>query len=92
MWRREERGTRLEKMVREGNRRTGILTSIDETKFICIAGLFLFVVVGGRKCKVRQYAANQRERSELSHLILQFINKSNPVWFSYQRQILIGKI
>lgn len=64
MWRREERGARLGKMVREGNRRNEILTGIDEKIFICIARLFLIVVVCVCKCKVKQYAANQQSVCE----------------------------
>lgn len=45
MGRREERGARLKKMVREGNRRNEILTGTDEK--ICIARLFFFNCCGG---------------------------------------------
>lgn len=45
-------------MVREGND-SEILTGIDEKIFNGIEGLSVIVVVGVRKCKVKQYAANQ---------------------------------
>lgn len=51
MGRQEERGARLKKMVREGNRRNEILTGIDEK--ICIARLFLIAVVGVLGCKAK---------------------------------------
>lgn len=52
MGRREERGARLKKMVREGNRRNEILTGIDEK--ICTARLFfLIVVVGVLGCEAK---------------------------------------
>lgn len=58
-WRQEERGERLEKMVREGSR-SEILTGIDEKIFNCTEGLFVIVVAGVRKCRVKKYAANQQ--------------------------------
>lgn len=62
MGRREERGARLKKMVREGNRRNEILTGIDEK--ICTARLFLIVVVGVLGCEAKCYAADQKSRHE----------------------------
>ena len=63
MWRREERGARLEKMVRETNRRNEILTGVDETIFIFISRLFLIVPVGLGKAICSQSTINVREMS-----------------------------
>lgn len=45
--------------MREGSR-SEILTGIDEKIFNCTEGLFVIVVAGVRKYRVKKYAANQQ--------------------------------